>query len=149
MSEKGRNFSSSARYQSTGSRDPIWTRVSGDPANQGSEDSTRATDEKVSAFLKSFMFIRYCVKFENKLTRLEFGDLSSFSLMPRMFLQKLLQIVPLTLKGAFAWLLLSRCCCFVNKYFLSSSAVCFSRSSLYILRYRNCSFFFFGLVLQV
>lgn len=48
MSGKGNGFGSSARYQSTGSRDPIWTRVSGDPGNEASTDGRRSTDEKVS-----------------------------------------------------------------------------------------------------
>lgn len=48
MSGKGKGFGTSARYQSTGSRDPIWTRVSGDPGNEASTDGSRsATHEKV------------------------------------------------------------------------------------------------------
>lgn len=49
MSGKGKGFGNSARYQSTGSRDPIWTRVSGDPGNQGLGDSSRtsASAEKI------------------------------------------------------------------------------------------------------
>lgn len=47
MSGKGNGLGNSAKYQSTGSRDPIWTRVSGDPSIEGFGDRNQASEEKV------------------------------------------------------------------------------------------------------